>query len=55
MLDKYLLFFAVFIQLSYNLKLLYNEIKYASQILLVIAAISKISCKHELWLVARVI
>ena len=31
-----------------------NKIKYASRILLVIAAVAKVSCKHELWLVARV-
>ena len=31
-----------------------NEIKYALRILLVIAAVAKVSCKHELWLVARV-
>ena len=31
-----------------------NEIKYASRILLVIAAVTKFSYKHGLWLVARV-
>ena len=31
-----------------------NEIKYTSRILLVIAAVAKVSCKHELWLVAHV-
>ena len=31
-----------------------NEIKYTSRILLIIAAVAKVSCKHELWLVAHV-
>ena len=31
-----------------------NEIKYVLRILLVIAAVVKVSCKHGLWLVARV-
>ena len=37
-----------------KISVLINETKHASRVSLVIAAVAKASCKHRLWLVARV-
>ena len=52
-----IIFFPIFLSFLgkyFRTALFWNEIKYASRILLVIAAVVKVLCKHRLWLVAHV-